>query len=113
MSLTPTPTRSASATPRASIDSVGGVRNGSTAKSRQVSSAARRNALREFYSIGHDKYTAGVARTEVDRPDFNVDVHLSKMVRESGIKELIMSESSLLHGMIYFELEYRELRGIP
>ncbi|KAK9472197.1 Vps51/Vps67-domain-containing protein [Dipodascopsis tothii] len=111
MSLSSTPATSGATTPRVSIDSSAGSRThgASTPKARQASSAARRNALREFYSIGQDKYTAGVTRTEVDRADFDAQAYLSKIIKDSGARELLGTESTLLHEIRTLEAEGKAL----
>ncbi|KAK9388413.1 Vps51/Vps67-domain-containing protein [Lipomyces mesembrius] len=64
---------------------------------RSTAAAARRHALREFYAIGQDRYTAGVPPSDIDRPDFRPEVWLDKFVRENKTKEVLNKENTLLH----------------
>ncbi|KAK9235951.1 Vps51/Vps67-domain-containing protein [Lipomyces kononenkoae] len=64
---------------------------------RSTAAAARRNALREFYAIGQDRYTAGVAPSDIDRPDFRPEVWLDKFVKESKSRDVLNKENTLLH----------------
>ncbi|KAK9376413.1 Vps51/Vps67-domain-containing protein [Lipomyces chichibuensis] len=64
---------------------------------RSTAAAARRHALREFYAIGQDRYTAGVPPSDIDRPDFRPEVWLDKFVRDNKTKEVLSKENTLLH----------------
>ncbi|KAK9379363.1 Vps51/Vps67-domain-containing protein [Kockiozyma suomiensis] len=71
-----------------------------TGSRRVVSSsaaAARRTALREFYALGSDRFSAGVPPSDIDRPDFNANVWLDRFVRENSAQEVIAKENSLMH----------------
>ncbi|KAK9447590.1 Vps51/Vps67-domain-containing protein [Limtongia smithiae] len=88
--------RPANGTPRGPNRSASGA---STPTTSSTVSTARRNALREFYALGQDRYTAGVGLSELDRTDFDVDVWLDQVVRESSMAEVLRRENGLLHEM--------------
>ncbi|KAK7203543.1 Vps51/Vps67-domain-containing protein [Myxozyma melibiosi] len=77
---------------------------------RIVSSAnARRTALREFYALGSDRFTAGVQPSEIDRPDFKADEWLDRFVRENKAREFVAKENTLMHEIRTLEGEGKAL----
>ncbi|KAK9467921.1 Vps51/Vps67-domain-containing protein [Lipomyces arxii] len=96
-------------TPRSSTDSVNTLRSvSSTAPNGSVHSqrgtpvrssaaTARRNALREFYAIGQDRYRAGISASDIDRPDFKPDLWIDRFVREHKAKDLLHRENKIMH----------------
>ncbi|KAK9479101.1 Vps51/Vps67-domain-containing protein [Lipomyces japonicus] len=77
--------------PRVSVDAT------SSRSSTRSNAAARRTALHEFYALNHDRYTAGVPPSEIDRPNFQVDDWVDKFVRQHGPKAVLEKENKLLH----------------
>ncbi|KAJ8097996.1 Vps51/Vps67-domain-containing protein [Lipomyces tetrasporus] len=111
MSAIQTPLASAPASARTSLESTSTIRSVSSSAphgaqlrsthrvtpTRSTAAAARRHALREFYAIGQDRYTAGVPPSDIDRPDFRAEVWLDKFVRENKTKDVLNKENTLLH----------------
>ncbi|KAK9459802.1 Vps51/Vps67-domain-containing protein [Lipomyces oligophaga] len=72
-------------------------------------SAARRTALREFYAIGNDRFSAAVAPSDIDRPDFKPDEWLDNFVRTHGSHDLLSKTNNLAHEIVTLEGEGKAL----
>ena len=63
-----------------------------------LTSTARKQALREFYNL--DKSKASGSTTELDKPEFDGKGYADKVVHEKNLRTLIALENELVQGLV-------------